>query len=77
MIHGDQKTEFMILLGLAANPTLIWLTSHAHNKRKISETQPRLLQISKMKGFATTQPTITCSKLTTETLEQNVKYVQR
>ena len=27
-------------------------------------------------NFLTTQPTITCSKLTVETLEQGVKYVQ-
>ena len=28
------------------------------------------------RGFTVTQSTITCSKLTTETLEQGVKYVQ-
>ena len=28
-------------------------------------------------GFNTTQPAITCSKLTKETLEHGVKYVQR
>ena len=29
-----------------------------------------------VKVLATTQPAITCSKLTIETLEQGVKYVQ-
>ena len=35
-----------------------------------------ILALSHSKRMYTTQPEITCSKLTIETLEQGVKYVQ-
>ena len=35
-----------------------------------------LNELISFKSFRSTQPAITCSKLTIETLEQDVKYVQ-
>ena len=38
--------------------------------------EPGLLQICKVESCKPSLPGITCSKLTIETLEQGVKYVQ-
>ena len=49
------------------------------NSRKITliaEQNEAYKQLRQAEGRETSQPTITCSKLTIETLEQGVKYVQ-
>ena len=50
--------------------------SEIDRSRRIVRCSPRIGRLHKSNHLVATQSAITCSKLTIETLEQGVKYVQ-
>ena len=61
------------------NVSIVFITElyfRAFKDARLNSTHYILMKIGNKKELKRTQPAITCSKLTIETLEQGVKYVQ-